>query len=174
LPCYCPQCLWQLCTYLLYCSRGSYFFQLFPRPELGLYPSFMLEFWQFVVSLHLFFKTLILLFLLKPWNACRIWFFIKSEEIFSKSPGILSPFTQEDMLIGLNMVLKPSPLVPTRLEVSGRTFRTFGCLSYPLSTSPSSSQVHHSKLSSSDLCSSQGKIWRTFKESQEPPPKYRR
>ena len=70
-------------------------------------------------------------------------FLTKSEEIFSKSPGIPPPFHQEDMLIGLINGFKPSLLAPRRLEASIRTFRTFECLSYP------SQQAQRHKSSSS-------------------------
>ena len=43
LPWYCPQCLWNLCTYSPNGSRRSYFFQLFSRLKVGLNPSLMLK-----------------------------------------------------------------------------------------------------------------------------------
>ena len=94
LPCFCPQCLWNLCTYLPDGSRRSYFFYLFSRVKVGLKPSFMLEFCLIAMSLHLSSKTLMLLSLPNPWKACWRWFFTNFQDFILKSAGI-SPFLCE-------------------------------------------------------------------------------
>ena len=101
LPCYCPQCLWNLCTYLPNGSRRSYFFQLFSRPKVGLNPWLMLKFCQFAMSLHLPSKTLRLLFLPKLWKTCWRWFLIKFTGNCLKVSWNSPPFFKEDLLFGL-------------------------------------------------------------------------
>ena len=126
--CNCPQCLWNLCTYLPDGSRRSYFFYLFSRVKVGLKPSFMLEFCLIAMSLHLSSKTLMLLSLPNPWKACWRWFFTNFQDFIPKSAGISPFFMWEDLLLGLIVAKKPSLLVTRRTEVSNRTFRTLGWL----------------------------------------------